>query len=167
MTRPVLPPANLSKPAAIASWIAQLIAAFIIGQTLFFKLTGAPETIALFHAVAGEGTGDAMRYATALLEFAAVVLLLIPRTAVLGGLVAAFAMLGAIGAHVTKLGISIDPEALGKPDLEPLAGPSLFGMAVVALLSGLTVTALRRTALPFFPSPANDETVAAEAPEAT
>lgn len=135
----------LSKPLGITSWILQLVAAFIIGQTLFFKLTGAPETIALFEVVGGE---PFMRYASALLELVAVVLLLIPRLAAVGGLAALVVMTGAIGAHVTKLGVSIDPEALGKPDLEPLAGPSLFVMAVVAWLSGAAVAVIRRRQLP-------------------
>jgi uncharacterized membrane protein YphA (DoxX/SURF4 family) len=135
----------LAKPLAILSWFLQLIAAFIIGQTLFFKLTGAPETIALFEVVGGE---PFMRYATALLELVAVVLLVIPRTAPIGGLAAVVVMTGAIGAHATKLGISIDPEALGNPDLEPLAGPSLFVMAVVAWVSGAAVAVIRRRQLP-------------------
>lgn len=136
---------TLSTPARIVSWALQLVAAFIIGQTLFFKLTGAPETIALFEVVGGE---PVMRYATALMELVAVVLLLVPRTAALGGVAAVMVMTGALGAHATKLGVSIDPAALGKPALEPLAGPSLFVMAVVAWLSGATVAAIRRRSLP-------------------
>jgi hypothetical protein len=136
---------TLSTPARIASWALQLVAAFIIGQTLFFKLTGAPETIALFEVVGGE---PVMRYATALMELVAVALLLIPRTAALGGVAAVMVMTGAIGAHATKLGISIDPAALGKPELEPLAGPTLFAMAVVAWISGAAVAAIRRRSLP-------------------
>ncbi|MFG0276280.1 MAG: DoxX family protein [Phycisphaerales bacterium] len=135
----------MSAPVRVASWILQLLAAAIIGQTLFFKLTGAPETIALFEVVGGE---PVMRYATALMELVAVVLLLVPRTAALGGLAAVIVMTGAIGAHVTKLGISIDPVALGNPDLEPLAGPSLFVLAVVAWLSGAAVAIIRRRSLP-------------------
>lgn len=132
-----------NKPLLIGSWIAQVAVAFILGQTLFFKLTGAPETVALFDVVGG---GDAMRYATALLELAAVVLILIPKTALFGGGLGVLAMIGAIGAHITKLGISIDPEALGNADLEPLAGPSLFVMAVIALLASAAVVAIRYSA---------------------
>lgn len=137
---------KLGKPALIGSWIAQIVAAFIIGQTLFFKATGAPETVALFDVV---GLGPAGRYGSALGELLAVVLLLIPRTAAIGGIVTMGVMTGAIGAHLfTPLGVSIDAEAAGNADLAPLNGPSLFAMALIAFAAGATVTVLRRRQLP-------------------
>lgn len=138
-------PAALNKPTAIASWILQLAVVFILGQTLFFKFTGAPETVALFEVVGAEPFG---RFAAGTLELAAVVLLLIPKTAWLGATVSLVAITGAIGAHFTKLGISIDPEALAKPALEPLAGPSLFGMAVFVFAASAAVLVLRRKQIP-------------------
>lgn len=142
---PVRGRSGLSKPAAIASWLFQVLAAFILGQTLFFKLTGAPETVALFEVVGGE---PVTRYLTALLELAAVVLILVPRTAAIGGVAVMAVMSGALMAHLTKLGVSIDPEALGAPALGPLAGPTLFAMAVTAFVSGAAVALLRRRQLP-------------------
>ncbi|MEN0020770.1 MAG: hypothetical protein AAF747_07800 [Planctomycetota bacterium] len=143
------PARRLAMPLKIASWVAQVAAAFILGQTLFFKLTAAPETVALFQVVAGDANGKAMMYATALGELTAVVLILIPRTAAIGGLMVMGVMTGAIGAHfATNLGISIDPVALGKPELEPLTGPSLFVMGVVAWLAGAAVAVIRRKQLP-------------------
>ena len=134
-----------SRPLTILSWVLQLVAAFILGQTLFFKFTGAPETRALFEVLEMEPTG---RYLVATGELIAVVLLLVPRTVTLGALAAAGLMIGAVVSHFTTLGISIDPVALGHPALEPLAGPSLFASAVTALVASLVVLVIRRTEIP-------------------
>lgn len=143
-TEPISKP-TLTTPMRVVSWAMQLVAAFILGQTLFFKLTGAPETVALFEVLGAEPWG---RWATALAELAAVALLLIPRTAAVGAVVSLGVISGAIMAHLTKLGVSIDPAALGDEALEPLAGPSLFAMAVVVFVSALGVAVIRRGQLP-------------------
>ncbi len=137
---------SISKPLRITSWVLQIIAAFILGQTLFFKFTGAEETKALFEVLGAEPWG---RYASGVMELIAVVLLLIPRTSVVGAMLALGVILGAIGAHLTKLGISIDPVALGNDALEPLAGPMLFVMAVVVLVCSVSVIVIRRNEIPF------------------
>ncbi|MCR9074574.1 MAG: DoxX family protein [bacterium] len=137
---------SISKPMRITSWVLQIVIAIILGQTLFFKLTGAEETKALFEVLGAEPWG---RYASALMELSAVVLLLIPRTSVLGAMLALGVILGAIGAHLTKLGVSIDPGALGNEALEPLAGPSLFVMALVVLVCSVSVIVIRRSEIPF------------------
>lgn len=136
---------KMGLPLVIGSWLAQVVAAFIVGQTLFYKLTGAPETVALFQVVGGE---PFTRYATAAAELVAVVLILIPRTASVGGLAVVGVMSGAMMAHFTKLGISIDPVALGNENLQELAGPTLFIMGVVAWLCGAAVLFIRRAQLP-------------------
>lgn len=130
----------------VTSWVLQVVIAVILGQTLFFKLTGAPETRALFEVLGAEPVG---RYATACAELLAVVLLLIPRTSVIGAVASLGVISGAILAHLTKLGVSIDPLKLGNPSLEPLAGPSLFVMAVIVLVGSICVLIIRRAQLPF------------------
>lgn len=136
---------TLSKPLTITSWVLQIIAAAILGQSLFFKFTGAPETVALFEVLGAEPWG---RYATAIAELAAVVLLLVPRTAIYGAILALGVISGAIVSHLTTLGISIDPETLGNEALEPLGGPSLFVMALVVFAASLGVLAIRRASIP-------------------
>jgi uncharacterized membrane protein YphA (DoxX/SURF4 family) len=113
----------------IASWIAQGIAALILGSAAFFKLTSAPESIAVFEKLGVEPWG---RYAVGLYEAVTTVLLLMPRTARIGGLLAVVAMIGAIGAHVTRLGIAVDGD------------PTMFLMAVTVLTAGIAVAVLRR-----------------------
>jgi len=128
-----------AKPLAITSWVLQVIIIAILAMAAF-------PSRALFEGLGAEPAG---RYAVGIIEIIAIVLLLIPKTAVYGGIVAALAMLGAIGSHVTRLGVSIDAEALGQPEaLASVEGPAMFGMAVVVLLASLGVVFIRRGQLP-------------------
>jgi hypothetical protein len=132
-------PATLSKPLAITSWVLQVLVAVILGQTLFFKFSGAPESVYIFETMGMEPWG---RYATATAELVAVVLLLVPRTAVFGALLALMVITGAIGGHLTKLGIAITlPD--GTRD-----GGTLFALAVAVFLASAAVLAIRRAQLP-------------------
>jgi hypothetical protein len=123
-------PTTRSKPALIASWIAQVLAAVIMGQTLFFKFSGADEPIDIFTTLGVEPWG---RFATAIMELVAVVLLLVPRTAWLGGALTIGLMLGAVGSHLTKLGTEVKGD-----------GGLLFAVGLVALVCGPLVVWLRR-----------------------
>ena len=124
----------MSPSAKIASWIAQLVAAAILGQTLFFKFTGAEESKYIFSRLGVEPWG---RIGTGVLELIAVFLLLTPRTAVYGAVLALGLMGGAIMTHLTKLGIEVQGD-----------GGLLFILAVVVLLAALTVVAIRFRELP-------------------
>lgn len=133
-------PAAPSPSAAAASarppravWIFQLVAAAILAVTLPFKFTAAPETVALFDAL---GAGAVGRLGTAVLETIAVVMLLTPQFAALGGVLTVGLMGGAILGHLTVLGIVWDGDA------------SLFVMAVTAFVAGAAVVWLRRRELP-------------------
>ena len=125
----------LSKTQNRISWAAQVIVAVILLQTLYFKFTGAPESVHIFETLGLEPVG---RIGSGVAELIASVLLLIPSTAALGGLVAAGVMVGAIGSHLfTPLGIDV----LGD-------GGLLFGMAVTVFVLSLLVAYLRRRDLP-------------------
>lgn len=124
----------LAKPALVATWICQVTAAVILGQTLFFKFTGAPESVYIFSTLGAEPWG---RIASGVLELVAVALLLHPRTPALGAVLATGLMLGAIGAHLTRLGIEVRGD-----------GGTLFALALVVLATSLAVVAIRRRELP-------------------
>jgi hypothetical protein len=124
----------MSTPRTILAWIAQAAAAAILLQTLFFKFSGAEESIYIFETLGAEPLG---RYGSGVVELAAAILLLIPSRAALGGFVAAGVMAGAIGSHLTVLGIDV----LGD-------GGTLFAMAWVVLIASATVIVLRREGLP-------------------
>ena len=124
----------LSRAGLITSWCCQLIAAIILGQTLFFKFSGAPESRYIFSTLGVEPWG---RYATGTLELIAAILLLTPRTAALGAVLAMGLMGGAIMSHLTKLGIEVQGD-----------GGLLFGLAVTTLLAATIVAFLRRGQIP-------------------
>jgi hypothetical protein len=124
----------LAKPALIASWICQIAAAAILGQTLFFKFSGAPESVYIFSTLGAEPWG---RIGSGILELVAVGLLLYPRTPAVGAALAIGLMLGAIGAHLTRLGIEVQGDR-----------GTLFGLAVAVTVASLVVVAIRRRELP-------------------
>lgn len=124
----------LGTGARITSWIAQLVAAAILGQTLFFKFTGAAESRYIFAQLGVEPWG---RIGTGVLELVAVILLLSPRTAVYGGVLALGLMGGAIMSHLTKLGIEVQGD-----------GGLLFGLAIATTLAAATIVAIRFRELP-------------------
>lgn len=120
--------------AKAISWIAQIVAAVILAQTLIFKFSGAPESVALFEALDAEPWG---RLGTGVVEAIAAMLLLRPRYAAIGGVLGAGLMAGAIGSHLTKLGIEWQGD-----------GGLLFGLAVTTFVASLVVVFLRRRSLP-------------------
>ena len=116
------------------SWLLQIVAAVIMGQTLFFKFTGAPEPIYIFTTLGAEPYG---RWLAGVSELIATVLLLWPSMAGLGALLGVGVMSGALLAHLTtKLGIVV----LGD-------GGLLFTMGVVAWVACAVVVFIRRNQL--------------------
>jgi uncharacterized membrane protein YphA (DoxX/SURF4 family) len=126
--------AMLSRGAVITCWIGQLTAAIILGQTLFFKFTGAPESRYIFSTLGIEPWG---RIGTGVAELVAVALLLYPKTPAIGAVLAIGLMMGAIVSHLTRLGIEVQ----GDHGL-------LFKLAVTVLLTATVVLILRRRELP-------------------
>ena len=86
----------------IVSWILRIFAAFILGQTLFFKFTAAEESVAIFSAIGMEPHG---RIIIGILELIAAILLLVPSTVSYGAILSWGVMSGAIIGHLTKIGI--------------------------------------------------------------
>ncbi|MGE9293611.1 MAG: hypothetical protein ACQKBW_08360 [Puniceicoccales bacterium] len=140
LKEPMNAPATLSIAATITSWFFQIIAAVILLQTLFFKFTGAPESVYIFSKLGVEPWG---RYGSGVAELIASILLLWPRFAWAGAILGVGVMLGALGAHLGPLGIDIVVD--GESD-----GGLLFGLAVAVLASCLFVLVLRIKQIPFF-----------------
>lgn len=85
-------------------WASRIVASVLMLQTLYFKFTGAPESVYIFSQVGMEPEG---RYATAIAETIAIILILIPQTSLIGASLALFIMIGAIATHVSILGIEV------------------------------------------------------------
>jgi uncharacterized membrane protein YphA (DoxX/SURF4 family) len=107
----------------ILSFLVRFAVAIILLQTLYFKFTAAPESVYIFEKT---GLGDAGRIGSGIAELIAAVLLLIPRTAWLGALMALGIISGAIFSHLTVLGI----EVMGD-------GGTLFYLALAVLVGSL------------------------------
>lgn len=119
-----------SRSALIVSWLAQVLAAIILLQTLYFKFTAAPESVLLFTTLGLEPAG---RIGSGVAELVAAVLLLWPRRAFWGAALALPIMGGALHAHLTKLGIDFNHD-----------GGLLFGLAVTVAVCALVVLVVRR-----------------------
>jgi putative oxidoreductase len=102
----------------LLTWALQLIVAGILAQTLFFKFTGAAESVYIFSTLGMEPWG---RYASGVAELIAAVLLVIP---------------GCV-SHLTVLGIEVQGD-----------GGLLFALAVIVFISSLAILALRWRELP-------------------
>jgi len=127
----------MSKTLRIVSWIFRILVALIFIQTLFFKFTGAPESRYIFSTLMGEETEAVGRIGSGVVELVAALLLLIPRTAVYGSLLALATISGAIFSHLTVLGVVVKDD-----------GGTLFGMAVAVFVMSLAVLLIHRQDLP-------------------
>lgn len=122
----------ITKKASIIAWIAQIAAVVILGQSLFFKFTAHPESVAIFTDIGLEPFG---RYLTGVVELIASVLLLRSVTANYGALLGFGTMVGAIAGHFTQIGWEGARGELGI-------------MAIVVLLCCTVVLYIRRSNLP-------------------
>jgi len=120
--------------STILGWALRITAAVILLQTLFFKFTGAPESVYIFTKVHAEPWG---RIGSGIVELIAAVLLLTPRFNWLGSLIAVGVMAGAIASHFTVLGIEVQ----GDKGL-------LFALALIVFIASAANLALHRAEIP-------------------
>ncbi len=129
-----------SRPFMIASWAMRLIAAVILLQTLFFKFTGAKESVYIFTTLGLEPWG---RIGSGVAELIASILLLTPRTVVFGAALSLAVIGGAIVSHLTKLGLTL-------PAVDDHG--ELFALAIVVFACSLGVLVLHRQEIPYIGS---------------
>jgi uncharacterized membrane protein YphA (DoxX/SURF4 family) len=113
------------KIATVVYWIARLLAAVIMLQTLFFKFTASPESVYIFTTVGMEPWG---RIGVGVMELIAAILIVVPATAWLGAGLALGLMVGALGMHLTLLGIDVQGDH-----------GYLFGLALAVTLCSVYV----------------------------
>jgi putative oxidoreductase len=111
-------------------WIVRLLAAGVLLQTLYFKFSGAPESVYIFTTLGVEPWG---RIGSGIAELVASALLLWTGTAGFGAVLAAGLMSGAIVSHLTRLGIEVQGD-----------GGLLFALAWVVFGCSLVTIALHR-----------------------
>jgi len=114
----------------IISWLLRIVAAVILLQTLYFKFSAHPESVALFTKLGVEPWG---RIGTGVIELIASILLLVPATVFIGAFLGAGLMAGAILSHLTVIGIE------SKGD-----GGQLFMLAIIVLACCSVLTIMYR-----------------------
>jgi putative oxidoreductase len=134
---------NHSRAFIITSWTLRGIAAVILLQTLFFKFTGAKESVYIFTTV-GNWTGLTFmepwgRIGSGVAELIAAILLLLPSTVVFGSLLSLGVIGGAIFFHLTALGITL-------PAVDDHG--ELFALALVVFVCSAAVLVMHRDQLP-------------------
>jgi uncharacterized membrane protein YphA (DoxX/SURF4 family) len=125
-----------SKALKIFDWILRIVVAVILLQTLFFKFSGAKESVYIFTTLGAEPWG---RVGSGVVELIASMFLLVPRTAAFGAILVFGTACGAIFAHLTKLGFTI-------PAVDDRG--ELFGLAITIFLGSLVVLYMRRREIP-------------------
>lgn len=132
---------NLSKAQTLVAWALQLAVAGVLLQTLFFKFTGADESVYIFSTVGQflnvPGVEPWGRIGSGIVELIASLLLLVPPTASLGAILTMGVMAGAIASHIFILGLQVKGD-----------GGLLFGLALAAFIGSAIVLVIRRTQVP-------------------
>ncbi len=101
-------------------WALRIVAAVILLQTLFFKFTGAAESVYIFETLGAEPAG---RIGSGVAELIASILLLWPGKQAFGALLGMGVMGGALLSHLTVLGIVVQDD-----------GGLLFGLGCLVFL---------------------------------
>lgn len=101
-------------------WIVKILAAIILLQTLFYKFTGAPESVFIFETLGLEPYG---RIGLGVIELITAILILVPRTTAIGAILGTGILFGAVFSHIFVLGIEVQND-----------GGGLFALAVIALV---------------------------------
>jgi len=125
---------TLARTQNRVSWVLQILGAGLLLQTLFFKFTGAEESVYIFSRLGMEPWG---RIGTGIAELIAALLLLTRPTATAGAILAMGLMAGAIAGHLTVLGIAVKGD-----------GGLLFGLAVTVFVASAMVLVIRRGQIP-------------------
>lgn len=122
-----------ARPATALSWVLQGITVLILFQTLFFKFTAARESVYIFTTLGMEPWG---RIGSGAAELLACVLILVPRTASVGALLALGVISGAIVSHLVKLGIVVMDD-----------GGLLFALALIVFVCSGAILVIRQREL--------------------
>lgn len=118
----------------IFTWILKIVAATILLQTLYFKFTGAEESVYIFTTLGIEPFG---RIGSGVVELIASMLILIPRTTLIGALMGLGTMMGALFSHIFVLGISVKND-----------GGTLFTLAVITFICCAVLVFQNRSKIP-------------------
>lgn len=105
------------------SWILRLTVAIILLQTLYFKFTAHPDSVYIFSKLGVEPWG---RIGLGIIELITAVLILLPKTKLIGMLNSLGIILGEIFSHILIIGFDVKND-----------GGGLFTLAIIVLISSI------------------------------
>jgi hypothetical protein len=108
----------------LLSWALRLTVAIILLQTLYFKFTAHPDSVHIFSALGVEPWG---RVSLGIVELITAILILLPRTKIIGMLNSLGIIIGAIVSHLLVLGVNVGND-----------GGGLFILAIMVLIFSST-----------------------------
>ena len=103
------------------SGILRVTVAVILIQTLYFKFSGHPESVHIFSALGIEPWG---RIGLGIIELITALLILFPKTKILGMVASLGIILGAVFSHILVLGLNVSND-----------GGALFTLALIVLIA--------------------------------
>lgn len=103
------------------SGILRVTVAVILIQTLYFKFSGHPESVHIFSALGIEPWG---RIGLGIMELITALLILFPKTKVIGMVASLGIILGAVFSHILVLGLNVSND-----------GGALFTLALIVLIA--------------------------------
>lgn len=121
------------KTKEIISWVLKLTAAIILLQTLYFKFTAHPDSVHIFSALGVEPYG---RIGVGVVELITAILILVPKTQIIGMLNSLGIIVGALFSHVWVLGINVQND-----------GGGLFTLALIVFFASSVFLILNKEAV--------------------
>ena len=109
------------KTKNIISWALRLTVAIILLQTLYFKFTAHPDSVHIFSALGIEPWG---RIGLGIVELITALLILIPKTKIIGMINSLGIIIGAVFSHLLVLGVTVGND-----------GGSLFTLAIIVFIA--------------------------------
>lgn len=107
----------------IISWLLRLTVAIILLQTLYYKFTAHPDSVHIFSELGVEPWG---RIGLGIIELITAILVLIPKTKIIGIFTSLGIIIGAIGSHLLVLGINVSND-----------GGGLFTLAIIVFIASI------------------------------
>ena len=103
------------------SWTLRIIVAVILLQTLYFKFTAHPDSVHIFSALGVEPWG---RIGLGIVELITALLIVLPKSKIIGMATSLVIILGAVFSHILILGINVSND-----------GGTLFSLAIIVLIA--------------------------------
>jgi len=119
------------KTKNIISWALRLTVAIILLQTLYFKFTAHPDSVHIFSALGIEPWG---RIGLGIVELITALLILIPKTKIIGMINSLGIIIGAVFSHLLVLGVTVGND-----------GGSLFTLAIIVFIASTLFLILHKT----------------------